>query len=619
MAPRFLVLFLADGDRRQRLVTEANRRAGLAVALATDRYIVLVNSAAGTLTLGSGGLIVGSLFHRFGSARQIETIDQPDLNRLLEGDASLLAERYWGSYIALLPRRDDVYLFRDPSGSMPCYRWRGTNLLAFASDADLLTIAGMSISVDWQFILSHYFSAGLPSERTGLVGVTELARGHSTSCLDAGQPDIVLWNPWTFTDRSATWRRDEQAERLQRVVQASTSALCSAYRRPILCISGGLDSSIVGATLQAAGAQFSGLTVSTEDPEGDERHYARAACVSFGVELDEAWYEMRDVDFGRSTSAHLPRPIGRIHALAYDAALLRAAASRQADVIAMGNGGDNIFASSHSAAPIVDRLLSEGLGRGVLTTLRDVCRLTGASMMEATAAAYRLWRRSGRPYHWRTDPIFLTKDAVDAATKLGHSHPWLEAPENALPGKARHIASLLRIQQHLDGYERSGCPALINPLMSQPVLEFCLSIPTWDWIAGGKDRAVAREAFTRHLPTGIVSRSSKSGPDAFCEAILTERRAEVLERLMSGHLARHGILDRPLLEGVLCDPRPNIGVAHARIMAFLDAEAWIDHWLAEANPAGSFDAGSPVRRLSASHTPTSAMPSGEVGLTPLSQ
>jgi asparagine synthase (glutamine-hydrolysing) len=620
VAPRFLVLFLAESDKRWAIVAEANRRANLSVALATERYIVLVNTAATTLSLGkSRGLIIGTLFHRFGSSNQIANLDQPDMDRILDSQGLFLIERYWGSYVALLPRADEVHLLRDPSGSLPCYSWQGTDLLAFASDAELMMAAGMPVSIDWQFLISHYFSAGLPSERTALLGLKEVMRGHSVPCLARDEEGKILWNPWTYTDNPMRWPREEQVERLNRIVHASTKALCSPYKRPILCISGGLDSSIVGATLQASGIKFSGITVSTQDPDGDERHYARSACASFGVELDEAWYEMRDVDFGRSTSAHLPRPVGRIHALAYDAALLRAAATRHADVIAMGNGGDNIFASSYSAAPIVDRLLSEGAGGGVFATIHDLCRLTGASMIEASAAAYRLWRHGGRAYHWRPDPLFLTSGAVEVATTLGYFHPWLEAPESALPGKSRHIASLLRIQQHLDGYERHSYPALVNPLMSQPMLEFCLSIPTWDWIAGGRDRSVARQAFARHLPKEIVHRSSKSGPDAFCEAILTERRAEIRERLMDGHLARQGILDPAALEEVLFDHRPNIGVAHARIMAFLDAEAWIDHWLAAVETLGSVRASPSSRRLSASHTLTSALPSGEDGRTPLSQ
>lgn len=620
MAPRFFILFLAESDRRRELVAEVNRQQDLIVALATDGYIVLVNAAATVVPLGrSDGLIVGPLFHRFGSSQRIEALDPTEAGRILDCGGSVLIERYWGSYVALLPREGAIDLLRDPSGSLPCYRWSGPDIVAFASDTDLMMAAGMRGTIDWQFLASHYYSSGLPGKRTALVGLTEVMRGSSVSCLESDGPERNFWNPWTYTNQHKHWSREEQIERLGRAVQASTSALFSTYRQPILCISGGLDSSIVGATLRSAGAAFSGITVSTQDPDGDERGYARSACVSFGVELDEAWYEMGDVDFGRSTCAHLPRPIGRIHALAYDAALLRAAATRQADVIAMGNGGDNVFAASYSAAPIVDRLLSEGLGAGVFITLRDLCRLTGASMIEATVAAYRLRRQKSHAYRWRADPLFLTKEAVAVASSLGYSHPWLETPQDALPGKARHIASLLRIQQHLDGYERSGSPPLVNPLMSQPVLELCLAIPTWDWIEGGRDRAVARQAFARHLPKEIIHRSSKSGPDAFCEAILTERRVEIRERLMDGHLARQGILDRLALEEVLSDPRPNIGLAHARIMAFLDAEAWIDHWLAAGETVGSFRGNPSSLALRASHTLTSAIPSDEDGRTPFNQ
>ncbi|AKM08758.1 hypothetical protein AB433_00020 [Croceicoccus naphthovorans] len=51
--------------------------------------------------------------------------------------------------------------------------------------------------------------------------------------------------------------------------------------------------------------------------------------------------------------------------------------------------------------------------------------------------------------------------------------------------------------------------------MSQPLLEFCLGVPTWTWVTGGQNRALARAAFADLLPRSVLDRTSKAGPDSF--------------------------------------------------------------------------------------------------------
>src|SRR3546814_1794953 len=88
-------------------------------------------------------------------------------------------------------------------------------------------------------------------------------------------------------------------------------------------------------------------------------------------------------------------------------------------------------------------------------------------------------------YRWQTDRTFLSQTALHHASG-DIRHPWLIPPTgDVLPGKAAHIAMVLRAQYSLDAYsERAGLP-VIHPLLSQPVIEHCLAIPTWLQCAGG--------------------------------------------------------------------------------------------------------------------------------------
>src|SRR3546814_10908837 len=60
--------------------------------------------------------------------------------------------------------------------------------------------------------------------------------------------------------------------------------------------------------------------------------------------------------------------------------------------------------------------------------------------------------------------------------------------------------------------------------------------PTWMWISGGLNRAVARKAFEGRLPAIITRRTHKGGPGGFDLAIYRRNRAALLEQLRGGLL-----------------------------------------------------------------------------------
>src|SRR3546814_18425449 len=72
-------------------------------------------------------------------------------------------------------------------------------------------------------------------------------------------------------------------------------------------------------------------------------------------------------------------------------------------------------------------------------------------------------------------------------------------------------------------YPRSTAAPQITPLLSQPIVELCLSIPTWQWVRGGRDRAVARAAVADLLPALIAQRRTKGGPTGFLRRVFNAR------------------------------------------------------------------------------------------------
>lgn len=187
------------------------------------------------------------------------------------------------------------------------------------------------------------------------------------------------------------------------MLRATSAALmppwASTFCRPLVSLSGGLDSSIVAACLAQAESDAACLTLYTDDPAGDERGYAAALCAQLGFPLAEHRYDMAGVDLSRALGAHLPRPMGRAEAQPYEAAHREVAARMSADAFFSGNGGDNVFGFSQSDVALARAGKRRGMDHRLdQQRVRAAHIGTSARLARAAIAVLRppaLRRRSG--------------------------------------------------------------------------------------------------------------------------------------------------------------------------------------------------------------------------------
>jgi asparagine synthase (glutamine-hydrolysing) len=534
---------------------------------------------------GDTGVAVGPVFRRHGWASPVLELDYATGRAAEPIEVTDWLERFWGNYIGLWARPDEVKILRAPMGQLPSYYVEQHGLIALASDPDLLCEVGLYVpEIDWGGVRRHLVGQDLPTERTGLLGLRELMPGNVLT-LGGGRSRIEqVWSPWSFAAAASRKSKDPVEEQIRRTIMTACAACASPFRQTLLGVSGGLDSSVIAASLAAAKAPMEAVTLASDDAQGDERDYARILCSALGLDLHEAGYDIADVDLTRSLVAHRPRPCGRTHEQAYHAEIMRTARRSNSDAFMTGNGGDNVFYNSQSARAVADRFISREPGIGLVETIRAVCTITQCSLVQAIWAGVKAAARVDRRYRWTADTRLLDRNLVNVELAEPLTHPWLVPSENPLPGKAAHVAMLLRMQHHLEGYDRRLNLPVLNPLASQPVVELCLSIPTWEIIAGGRNRAVVRAAFSRLLPSAITRRTLKGGPDSFAIKVIEQNLGLVRERLFDGHLARRGYLDIEALDACLHPGRVQRGGLYMRLLFLLDTEAWIDHWLSARSP-----------------------------------
>ncbi|PZU68658.1 asparagine synthase C-terminal domain-containing protein [Sphingobium sp.] len=505
MRSDFAIIINESPERRRSAVVRTRvANPDLEVIFAKGDIVVLFTQG-GRAVVRPDVIVLGHLFSKTHPPKLIERF--VDHERLSPGD---ILRSYWGSYIAMFPSEDGrtCTILRDPSAFMPCYYCGGPGEMMLASNAPLLCDAcGHIADVDWQKLGRHLAMCVSTPEDTCLAGVGELIRGCSLTIDDKGFRIHVEWSPWSFTSAQSDLTAPMARDLVREAIMESVGAWASCYKKIIVLLSGGLDSSVVAAALaEHGGSEIHCLSLATDDPSGDETRYAKAVADSLQLTFIPGRYDLEGYEITRTVVDFLPRPGGRIAGHPARRECIKLAASHGIDAIFDGGGGDSVFCYRSSVVPFSDRLLVEGPGMSAFQTARDIHWMTRASLLEVIWRGVRRAYWQAPSYRWVRDVSFLKPRQWEA-----YRHPWLETPSGALPGKAAHIASLVFIHNFGEGVLGWPTTPCVSPLLSQPVLETCLRIPSWLWCSGGVNRALVREAFANDLPHKIMQRRWKGG------------------------------------------------------------------------------------------------------------
>lgn len=529
------------------------------------------------IDLGAAGVIIGLLFARASSTR-LNTLpasapDGADPKSL----AAWLVRECWGGYVAILngSQANSIQILVDPSELLPAYATETATHDIVVSHAGLIEqVCGARPQPSWPDIQAHLARPDLRQRSTCLEKVRELGRGELTKF---GKPDpfpISLWSPETFMPVAHSRSFDEVAEELQAITTMVVNAWAGALGPVAVAASGGVDSSMICAALARKGHKFDCITLATADPSGDERAYVEMLSRHLGVRCEVQTYDIKHINPLQSVSNGLARSTRKPFMAALNSALLASMQSLGAEVIFDGNGGDSLFCFLHSAVPVVDRLLSEGPGRGSVSTFVDMCRLTGCDVQTMARAVIRRTIHKRGNSVWPPDLRLLTAGTADVENVEPLS-PWFDVTVGRHWGKHDHLALILRNEHRLNGL--ATLPRF-SPLLSQPLVEFCLGVPTWLWCTGGINRAPARAAYASDLPRDILVRTSKAGPDSFLWQFFETFRPIYRELLLDGTLARHGLLDRASVEQAFQVENTSANELIYRLLDLVEAENWVRSW-----------------------------------------
>jgi len=406
---------------------------------------------------------------------------------------------------------------------------------------------------------------GLDAGRSALEGVETVLPGYLRALDDAGGDAQAIWTPSQHVERSAG--RD-LAEGLIEAVKLAVEGLVTPHKHVINEISGGLDSAIVAATLVDCGLGptiAASLNYFGQRPEGDEREYAQAVADRCGMDLTcvaKPIAPLTEADFSE-TSRGLRPAFPAIDPVRDRDTALRLEATG-ATALVTGHGGDTVFFQMPTPLVGIDRVQLSGMRGLSAESLGEVARFSRKPVWTVLATVAKGLRSQG---------------LGTAMADLGlPPDPWSTDASGVPPAKRLQISSLFLAQWTRGWSRRSAVADILNPLLAQPVVEFCLGTPVPDLVEGGRNRGLARRAFSGRLPPLVINRRSKGDLAAYYGRLVAASLGYLRPLLLEGCLAEAGLLDRPRLDAALTPERLILDRNSGDILATALIETWVRYW-----------------------------------------
>lgn len=496
--------------------------------------------------LGASGLLLGRHTSPSGpgQAPALETA------RRLVGDG-------WGGYLALWREPGGVSALRDPSGSFDAVGWRlgGWIVLTSGHAAPPSALLPPQAGIDWPAVGRILAHPGAAADIVPLIGVTSLIPGVLHGWTDREETRRPLWSPAQAARRPPPGR---PGDALRDTVDGVVTELLRPHDRVVGLLSGGLDSAIVAGSVArvAPGAVAEWLNYVDGSPGGDERPWAEAMAAHAGLPLALRPKAPRALGWRDADALAAPlRPALQALDADHDADVAGRMRALGASAVIGGQGGDAVLLRGVDTDLARDRVLRLGPAAFAPRFLAGVADATRRSVWAVVRAALA----PARP---------LPADG----------HPWLGGLDGLPPAKRSQVRQLANCLVFHGPCRRAAAGETLHPLLTQPVLELCLSIPTDILAPDGRERGLARRAFADRLPDVIRARTGKGDLSRHYGQVVLRSLPFLRELLIDGRLVGAGLLDPDALRRTLTPEHQIQSPGYNAVLIAMALELWVRRW-----------------------------------------
>jgi asparagine synthase (glutamine-hydrolysing) len=453
-----------------------------------------------------------------------------------DGEVILHGYRRWG-LPGLLNRLDGMFAFalwdedrrmlfaaRDRAGKKPFFFRHQGRSLHFASTLNaLLDLLPGTPALDPRAVDAFLVYQSVPAPMSIFKGVSQLLPAHSlVFSSDTGACAIERY--WDVS--YATKTRESESEVLEHVESLARDAVRKRLESDVpvgVFLSGGVDSSLIaGLAARESSKPIEAITLGFDEPEFDERSYARTATERLGMTLHEETLRPALVADLPAIVWHYGQPLADVSIV--PSHYLAQAARRFMTVALNGDGGDELFGGyarpmlARVAAPYrrwmpqsvrsaVARAL-EGHDTGALRRPALLARAGGGSAGESFTydRAFRRIRAEAYPESFLASlgdehPDSLYRDVWDRADGIDDTDRSLYGDFSTyLPDQLLVKADRASMAHSLEAR---------SPLLDRALIEYAATIPTSIRLKHFQTKYVLKKLAERYVPRSVLYRRKK--------------------------------------------------------------------------------------------------------------
>ncbi|MGO4262291.1 asparagine synthase (glutamine-hydrolyzing) [Lysobacter sp. TAB13] len=557
----------------------------------------------------------GALFNRESLYHELAALDEVAADAC---DAALLlaAIARWGLQrtlsrcngafaLSLWDRRDRIlWLARDRVGKRPLYYgWAGGDFVFASELKSLHRHPGFDAAVDPDAISLLLRYDYIPAPHSIHRGIFKLSPGAflrlNPAAMRAGhgahQPAHDTQVYWCARQRmtEAVGSRtelalDEAVDQLEILLQQAVSARMNAPRPVGAFLSGGTDSSLVAAMMQAQTATpVDTYAIGFDDDRHDESDWARKVARALGTRHTEHRVDGREA---LGMIERLPQVWCEPFADSSQVPTLIASeiVARRSPIAMTGDGGDELFFGHSSYCRALRNARWNAQLPGPLR--RWAHRSGGARAERARLGGLRaLWAELGarevednylqRVSRWR-DPSAAVLGAREPLTVFGDPQRQLRI------GDAADRIQFLDFQMDLPNgiltkIDRAGMACGLetrSPLLDRAVIEFAWSLPTALKHHRGEQKYILKKLLERYLPAPLIYRP-KNGFGAPVASWLRGPLREWAEALLDeSRLRAEGHFDARVVRGLWGEFLGGQRKWHTHLWNVLMFQAWWEQY-----------------------------------------
>ena len=454
--------------------------------------------------------------HRFHSRTDTEVLlhgyEEWGIEGLLRRIDGMFAFALWDN------TRQELFLARDRLGKKPLY-YAQNGLFAFASTLNALKeLLPEQPEIDPVALDQYLVYQAVPAPRTIYAGIDTLPPAHYAHWR-AGQA-LEVRRYWQIS-----YARKQRRDEGDLLAELDTLVRAAVERRLLsdvplgAFLSGGVDSSLIVAVMSDLGAgPVEAVSVGFDDPQYDERPYARMVAERWSAHLHEHVMQADEVQNLPGIVWHYGQPLADVSIVPTYA--VARAAKAHVTVVLNGDGGDEAFAGY--ARPIVTRAAEQfrawiptpmrGAAGGVMGLAgkrgRMLAQAVGKSAQEAFI--YDRGLRGLRPDLYT--PAFLAR-LEGAHPDTHYREVWQEADgptdvDRALYGDlTTYLPDQLLVKMDVSTMAHSV--EARSPLLDVRLIEFAATIPSDQLTRGFRTKYLLKKLAERYVPREVLYRRKR--------------------------------------------------------------------------------------------------------------